>query len=102
MKNFIIKMFGGFTQEELNNAVSKAQKSAFRDYKKTIRDNYGIKRSYGYLKSEIHRKLDILFPGREFDKARYRWLRRNTMTTTHISKMDYKELKAINKKLGDI
>lgn len=59
-------------------------------------------KSYSWLKSEIHRKLDVLFPGKEFNKARYKWLKSNTMTTVHISDMTYEELVKTNEHLGDI
>jgi hypothetical protein len=53
----------------------------------------------GWYKYKIHQQLDIMFSGKEFDTARYRWLKGNTMTSSHISEMDINELRATYKRL---
>lgn len=58
--------------------------------------------SPGWLRSEIHKRLNQLFPGEEFDRARYRWLRSHSLTTSHMSQMKTKELIMVNKELGQL
>lgn len=93
-----------FTERELQDAVSQGQEVAYvrgfqegREHKK-----YGA----SWLKQKIHRKLDIMFPSKEYDKARYRWLKGHSMTTSHMSQMSHKELKQVYKTItefiGDI
>lgn len=93
----LIKELGGYTPEEMQNG----KVAEFDRAKETIngeRQRY----SYGWLKKEIHRKLDLLFPpSPEFNHARYRWLKTNTMTSSHISRMSWDELMATNKHLDD-
>lgn len=99
-KNWLIKKLGGYTKLEL----TKASESGF-----SAGMNAGIKkgldkreRSPGWLRQEIHSRLNQLFPGKEFDKARYRWLRSHTMTTSHMSEMKYEELKMVCEELGQM
>lgn len=99
MRWWLIKKLGGYTEQEMQTAISKAQKAASVNAEKQVRSK--IKRSYSWLKSEIHRKLDLMFPGKEFSKARFRWLHDHA-TVSHISMMDYEELKRVNDLLGDI
>lgn len=107
MKTWLIKKLGGFTLEELQDSNKRVQQSAgkfgySRGFKAGIEHEQKNKnKSYGWLKSEIHRKLDIMFPGKEFNKARFRWLRDHT-TTSHIKDMNYEELTRINELLGEL
>jgi hypothetical protein len=94
----LIKELGGYTPEEMQNgriAEYERGRAAINQERKRY--------SYGWLKKEIHRKLDFIFPpSKELDHARYRWLKNNTMTTNHISAMDYDELVATNKRIDDM
>ena len=110
MKNWLIKKLGGFTYDHLQIAVGRGQKASYaqgfkdgeyKGYQEGLKKGKELKkRAPGWLKKEIHRKLDIMFPGKEFNKARYRWLRSHSMTSSHMSKMTYTELQAVNKLLS--
>lgn len=111
MKDWLIKILGGFTLDELQDSNRRVQVSSGKlGYTKgysaglVAGKNEELKnktKSYSWLKSEIHRKLDLMFPGKEFDKARFRWLKEYT-TTSHISDMNFEELKRINELLGGL
>ena len=110
MKDRLIKLLGGYTEADMALVQEASQQNAKTQYDLGYKDGLekgekkarsGITRSYGWLKSEIHRKLDIMFPGKEFGRARYRWLRRNTQRNVHISQMSYEELVETNKHLDE-
>jgi ABC-type sulfate transport system substrate-binding protein len=95
MKDRIIKLLGGYTKKEVEQIRSYEYRRGRFDKSKN--------KTIPQLKKLIHQKLDIIFPPtKEFDRARYRWLRQNTLTTEHISKMGHKELKLVNNKLKKI
>lgn len=88
MKQWLIKLLGGYTSQELES-IKTTEYNRGRNSVNQQRKKY----SFGWLKQQIHKNLDIIFPpSKEFDRARYRWLKENTLTTDHISKMSYDEL----------
>lgn len=89
-----------FECPDLETYIAKVEKDAFDRGVKSVQQQ--AQRSPGWLRSEIHRRLNLLFPGKEYDRARYRWLRSHSLTTEHMSQMKYDELKLVNKKLGEL
>lgn len=79
IREYLIKKLGGFTEKEVQSKVASAVNN---------RKRY----STAWYKREIHQMLDKMFPGKEFDRARYRFMRANTMTTEHMRTMSRKEL----------
>ena len=51
------------------------------------------------LRYRLHKELDKMFPGKEHNSAKYRWLKEHTMTTSHMSEMNAKELKLLLKEI---
>jgi len=96
--NWIIKTLGGYTAYEYKEIQTK---SYTWGYDTGLKKGQQRKlRSPGWLRSEIHKRLNELFPGKEYDHARYRWLRGHSMTTEHMAEMGIKELEIVNKELG--
>lgn len=112
MKNWLIKKLGGFTEAELVNHRAQAESAGSKSgYTNGFRagiasvnnKKIGNTNNYtpGWLRKEVHRKLDLMFNHDNFgDRARYRWLQQNSMTTSHMSQMSYNELIHINKLLA--
>ena len=92
--------FWVFECPDLETYITKIEKDAFDRGVKSVQRQ--AQHSPGRLRSEIHKRLNLLFPGKEYDRARYRWLRAHCLTTEHMSEMKVPELKMVNKELGEL
>lgn len=109
MIDWLIKKLGGFTLKEVQDATSRAQKSAAKlGYDNGHKEGFkkgrkALEHTPGWLKKEVHRKLDLMFKKDGFsDRARYRWLKEHSLTTSHMSEMGFNELMKVNKLLDEV
>ncbi len=86
----------GFTKEKqiISDALLRCKQIGIETGRTQIR------RSPGWLRSEIHERLNQLFPGKDYDHSRYRWLKNHSMTTSHMSQMRRGELLSVYHELG--
>ena len=107
MKDWLIKKLGGYSQLEWSNLCKLRDQLNKQQYDCGFADGLKkgkekLKRTPGWLKQEVHRKLDLMFKKDSFsDRARYRWLKQHSLTTSHMSEMSYDELSKINKLLDE-
>lgn len=104
LKTWIVKKLGGYTQFEYTEQIRLHKIDKKESYDRGYSEgNKRKQRTPGWLKQEVHRKLDLMFKhDNASDRARYRWLDKHSLTTSHMSKMSYEELVQTNKMLDEV
>lgn len=112
MKKWLIKKLGGYTHHDLTDAVNRTQRASTKlgyeqGYTNGHKEGFAkgrkaLQHTPGWLRKEVHRKLDLMFENDKFgSRARYRWLKQHSLTTSHMSKMSFDELQKVNKLLSE-
>lgn len=99
-KTFVLmsrKDFDRELQRSSESGYSAGYKNGYEKGKKRLM------RTPGWLRDEIHKKLDLMFKNDNMgNKARYRWLKKHSLTTSHMSEMNMSELVKVNELLDSI